>query len=88
MPVRQVLSFVSALGDTLPRDDTAYNLDRFPEPERMEDEAQAHAYADAGFHEPHAIFVRLWEEWRGAGALAGTIVTSYPQVRGRTTPTP
>lgn len=49
-------------------------MDRIPEPELMEDVAQARAYADADFDEPHAMFMRLWEEWRGGVELAGTIV--------------
>jgi SAM-dependent methyltransferase len=49
-------------------------MDRTPEPELMEDEAQARAYAEADFDEPHSMFVRLWEEWRGGEELAGTIV--------------
>lgn len=34
-------------------------MKRVPEPELMEDEAQARAYAEADFTEPHAMFVRL-----------------------------
>lgn len=33
-------------------------MDRIPEPELMDDEAQARAYADADFAEPHDLFVR------------------------------
>jgi cyclopropane fatty-acyl-phospholipid synthase-like methyltransferase len=46
---------------------------RVPEPELMEDEAQARAYAEADFEEPHAMCVRLCAEaWAGrplSGAL-------------------
>jgi ubiquinone/menaquinone biosynthesis C-methylase UbiE len=48
-------------------------MQRVPEPELMEDEAQARAYAEADFEEPHAMFVRLCTEaWAGhvvSGAL-------------------
>jgi SAM-dependent methyltransferase len=41
-------------------------MKRVPEPELMEDEAQARAYSDADFTEPHAMFVRLCAEaWAG-----------------------
>jgi ubiquinone/menaquinone biosynthesis C-methylase UbiE len=48
-------------------------MQRVPEPELMEDEAQARAYAEADFEEPHAMCVRLCAEaWSGrspSGAL-------------------
>lgn len=48
-------------------------MERIPEPELMDDEAQAQAYAAADFSEPHAMFVQLCvEDWSGCdldGAL-------------------
>lgn len=42
-------------------------MKRVPEPELMEDEAQARAYSEADFSEPHARFVRLCgEAWEGS----------------------
>lgn len=49
-------------------------MDRVPEAELMEDSAQARAYAEADFDEPHAMFVRLWEEAFGGDALSGTVI--------------
>lgn len=49
-------------------------MKRIPEPELMEDQAQARAYAEADFEEPHSMFVRLWEEWHGSDDLTGDIV--------------
>ncbi len=40
----------------------------------MEDEAQARAYAEVDFAEPHAMFVRLWEESRGGNDVTGKVV--------------
>lgn len=41
-------------------------MQRVPEPELMEDEAQARAYAEADFSEPHSMFIRLCAEaWAG-----------------------
>lgn len=37
-------------------------MERVPEPELMNDEAQARAYAEADFAEPHDMFVRLFRE--------------------------
>ena len=37
-------------------------MDRLPEPELMDDPAQAHAYAHADFSEPHQRFVTLFAE--------------------------
>jgi cyclopropane fatty-acyl-phospholipid synthase-like methyltransferase len=34
-------------------------MDRVPEPERMDDDAQARAYAEADFEEPHSRFIEL-----------------------------
>lgn len=49
-------------------------MDRIPEPELMENEDQARAYAEADFDEPHSMFVRLWEECFGADELTGRVV--------------
>lgn len=40
-------------------------MQRIPEPELMDNDAQARAYAEADFEEPHALFVRLWSECWG-----------------------
>ncbi|HKK06947.1 MAG TPA: class I SAM-dependent methyltransferase [Gammaproteobacteria bacterium] len=37
-------------------------MDRIPEPELMDDEAQARAYAEADFEDPHSMFVQLFGE--------------------------
>lgn len=37
-------------------------MDRLPEPELMDDEAQARAYSEADFSEPHQWFVTLFRE--------------------------
>jgi len=48
-------------------------MQRIPEPELMEDEAQARAYARADFEEPHSHFLRLFREhfpdWRARGTV-------------------
>lgn len=48
-------------------------MDRIPEPELMEDPAQALAYAEADFEAPHEHFVELFGEtfphWRGETVL-------------------
>lgn len=49
-------------------------MQRIPEPELMEDEAHARAYAEADFDEPHAMFVRLWEESFGRDRLSGRVI--------------
>lgn len=49
-------------------------LERMPEPELMDDEAQARAYAAADFSEPHERFVTLLRNAFPTGALAGTIL--------------
>ncbi len=42
-------------------------MKRVPEPELMEDEAQARAYSEADFSEPHSQFVRLCgDAWAGS----------------------
>lgn len=37
-------------------------MDRAPEPELMDDAAQAMAYAEADFSEPHGRFIELYRE--------------------------
>ncbi len=49
-------------------------MDRVPEPELMEDEAQARAYGEADFDEPHSMFVRLWEACFGADEPTGRVI--------------
>lgn len=48
-------------------------MQRTIEPELMEDEAQAIAYAEADFAEPNALFLYLFEttfpDWSGAGSI-------------------
>jgi hypothetical protein len=41
-------------------------MERIVEPELMDDEAQARAYAEADFEEPNARFVALYREFVGA----------------------
>lgn len=45
-------------------------MDRIPEPERMDDDAQARAYAEANFEEPHGRFMEL-------------LRASFPDLAGR-----
>jgi ubiquinone/menaquinone biosynthesis C-methylase UbiE len=40
----------------------------------MEDDAQARAYAEADFEQPHAMFVRLLEDSLEGRALTGTVI--------------
>src|SRR3970282_1704719 len=69
-------------------------MERFPEPELMDDPAQALAYATADFSEPHEAFVRhfqrLFPEFKrgrmldlGCGAADITIrfARAYPAAR-------
>jgi trans-aconitate methyltransferase len=49
-------------------------MDRIPEPELMDDEAQAKAYADADFAAPHERFVDLLQDSVGAQGLQGHVV--------------
>ena len=49
-------------------------MDRIPEPELMDDEAQAKAYAAADFAAPHERFVDLLENYVGARGLTGHVV--------------
>ena len=37
-------------------------MQRIPEPELMDDEAQARAYAEADFEEPHSYFIELFQQ--------------------------
>ena len=41
-------------------------MQRIPEPELMDDEAQARAYAEADFEEPNSHFAALYDEFIGA----------------------
>jgi SAM-dependent methyltransferase len=49
-------------------------MERTPEPELMEDEAQARAYAEADFAEPHSHFIELLQRAFPHGALHGHIL--------------
>lgn len=49
-------------------------LPRTPEPELMDDEAQARAYAEADFEAPHNLFVQLFTERFAGLAVDGTVL--------------
>lgn len=49
-------------------------MQRLPEPELMDDAAQARAYAEADFSEPHEHFVALFQESFPDEDLAGTVL--------------
>ena len=49
-------------------------MQRIPEPELMDDAAQARAYAEADFSEPHEHFVALFRESFPDEELAGTVL--------------
>jgi len=49
-------------------------LQRIPEPELMNDAAQALAYAQADFSEPHARFVELFDEKFSGRMVRGTVL--------------
>lgn len=49
-------------------------MHRIPEPELMDDAAQARAYAEADFSEPHNHFVQLFREAFPGVALTGTVL--------------
>jgi ubiquinone/menaquinone biosynthesis C-methylase UbiE len=49
-------------------------MDRIPEPELMDDDAQARAYAAADFSEPHNHFVALFRESFPGLELAGPVL--------------
>lgn len=49
-------------------------MNRIPEPELMDESAQALAYSEADFAEPHDRFVALCEEHVGPDGLAGTVL--------------
>ncbi|SMF93853.1 Ubiquinone/menaquinone biosynthesis C-methylase UbiE [Methylomagnum ishizawai] len=49
-------------------------MQRIPEPELMDDTAQARAYAEADFSEPHQRFVTLFQEAFPGETLAGTVL--------------
>ena len=48
-------------------------MNRIPEAELMEDEAQAFAYALANFDEPHSMFIQLYKQIFG-NSIAGMVV--------------
>lgn len=49
-------------------------MQRIPEPELMDDESQARAYAEADFSEPHDRFVALFRDMFPGRDLSGTLL--------------
>jgi len=49
-------------------------MERIPEPELMDDEAQAIAYAEADFEEPHSEFISLFQEIFGHYGISGYVL--------------
>jgi len=49
-------------------------MNRIPEPELMEDPAQAHAYANADFSKPHSNFIRLFRESFPGDPITGNVI--------------
>ena len=49
-------------------------LERIPEPELMDDEAQARAYAEADFETPHNMFVQLFAERFAGHRVEGSVL--------------
>jgi SAM-dependent methyltransferase len=49
-------------------------MERIPEPELMDDEAQARAYAEADFEEPHNRFVALFQAEFAGEDIAGYVL--------------
>ncbi len=49
-------------------------MDRIPEPELMDDEAQAKAYAQADFSEANSLFVQLFQAGFPHARLAGSVL--------------
>ena len=49
-------------------------MQRIPEPELMDDEAQARAYAYADFESAHSNFIRLFQERFSDRAITGTVL--------------
>lgn len=47
---------------------------RVPEPELMEDDAQARAYAEADFEQPHSLFVERFADFLRGQSLAGHLI--------------
>ena len=50
------------------------NMQRIPEPELMEDPVQCAAYANAGFDEPHNMFIEMFREVAPAGDASGAVL--------------
>ncbi len=49
-------------------------MDRIPEPELMDDEEQARAYAEADFSEANSLFVELYQQSFSARSLTGRVL--------------
>ncbi len=49
-------------------------MQRIPEPELMNDEAQARAYAEADFEAPHGYFIELFQQTFPALSLSGCVL--------------
>ena len=49
-------------------------MQRIPEPELMDDEAQARAYAEADFEEPHSYFIELFQQTFPALGVNGSVL--------------
>jgi ubiquinone/menaquinone biosynthesis C-methylase UbiE len=49
-------------------------MQRIPEPELMDDEAQARAYAEADFEAPHSYFIELFQQTFPALSITGSVL--------------
>src|SRR3569832_952689 len=49
-------------------------MQRIPEPELMDDDAQARAYAEADFEDAHARFIALFRERFAVVDITGTVL--------------
>lgn len=49
-------------------------MERIPEPELMDDDEQARAYAEADFEAPHSMFIALFRRHFSDVAVAGTVL--------------
>lgn len=49
-------------------------MQRIPEPELMDDEAQARAYAEADFEAPHSYFIELFQQTYPALSIKGSVL--------------
>jgi len=49
-------------------------MQRVPEPELMEEDLQARAYAEADFEEPHSNFIKLFEQNFPSASMAGFVL--------------